>query len=178
MTVYYKLLAAPQTAQLPEKRSEGGYKCPCEQSIPPPVDYQRIVALRLLFSTRDSIALSCVLSCSSFELNGTAVTALRLKTRFFVRIIFMRDLQCGSGQLGGLFALLVCRVHNEDFQHRCLLTRSLRRCSSSRLGLLLSVLRPGAVVWHLGPAIRPKFDPKPWNLYLENKSRSLGQGAA
>jgi len=36
--------------------------------------------------------------------SGTAVTALWLKTRFFVRIIFMRDLQCGSGQLGGSFA--------------------------------------------------------------------------
>lgn len=47
------------------------------------------------------------MSCSSFELSGTAVTALWLKMRFFLRIIFMRDLQCGSGQLGGLFAL--CR---------------------------------------------------------------------
>jgi hypothetical protein len=36
---------------------------------------------------------------------GTAVTALWLKTRFFVRVIFMRDLQCGSGQLSGFFAL-------------------------------------------------------------------------
>jgi hypothetical protein len=83
-------------------RSEGGSKQPCERSIIPLVDYQCIVSLRLLFLTRDSIASSCVLSCSSFELSGTAVTALWLKTRFFVRIIFMRDLQCGSGQLGRL----------------------------------------------------------------------------
>lgn len=31
----------------------------------------------------------------------TTVTALWLKTRFFVRVIFRRDLQCGSGQLSG-----------------------------------------------------------------------------
>jgi len=59
------------------------------------------VLLRLLFSTRDSIPLLFI--PSSFEgppcVSGTVVTALRLKTRFLVRVIFMRDLHCGSGQL-------------------------------------------------------------------------------
>ena len=63
--------------------------------------------LRLLISTRDSIALLFVLS--SFEeppcVSGMAATALRLKTRFLVRVIFIRDLQSGSGQLSGSFAL-------------------------------------------------------------------------
>lgn len=41
---------------------------------------------------------------SSFEpprARGTAVTAPWLKIRFCMRVIFMRDLQCGSGQLCG-----------------------------------------------------------------------------
>ena len=57
--------------------------------------------LRLLFSARGSIGLSFILS--SFEepscVSGMADTAPWLKTRFFVRVIFKRDLQYGSGQL-------------------------------------------------------------------------------
>jgi len=172
----YTISSLPHHEPHHRPRSEGGYKRSCEQSIPPPVDYQCTMSLRLLFLIRDSIAsFECVRFCSSFGLSGTAVTALWLKTRLFLRIIFMRDLQCGSGQLGGLFAL--CRAHNEDFQHRCLLTRSLRRWSSSRLGALSSVLRLGAAVWRLARMIRPKLGSKPSNLYLENRSKSLDQGA-
>jgi len=48
--------------------------------------------------------------------SGTVVTALRLKTRFFVRVIFMRDLHWGSGQLSGLFAL--GKTNKVDVHHR------------------------------------------------------------
>jgi len=73
------------------------------------------VLLRLLFSTKDSIVLPFI--SPSFEgSSGTAVVALRLKTRFFVRVIFMRDLHCGSEQLSELFALGT--TNEADVHHR------------------------------------------------------------
>ena len=54
----------------------------------------------------------------------------------------MRDLQCGSGQLSVSFAL--GKNNEAAVQHRRLLTKFLHRWSSSRLGVLSSVLQQGA----------------------------------